>query len=103
MTTPDETATDVIADELDGLQEDPEWLAQKALAALTAAGFAVVRLPEPDRVDAAGGAVWEVGDSTVYSDPDGPVLNLTHSPVAGEPSQLAAALLAAADRQEKNQ
>lgn len=59
-------------------QNQSDYLSANIMSALTAAGFAVVRLPEPDRVDATGIAVWEVGDSNVYADPAAsePVINL---------------------------
>lgn len=106
--TPGQTSHDVIARHMANriIHEDPkgqaENIATEALAALTAAGYAVVRLPEPDGHSSTGAPAWGTIPYPVYAEPNR--VDLDTTPIeAGDARDLAAALLAAANHQENNQ
>lgn len=66
------TARDVIADEVARIDSDgsdgSKTEADRILAALADAGYAVVELPEPDRLRHTGLPEWGVVEARVYVD-----------------------------------
>lgn len=108
MTTTDHTAHDVIMERLcadpDLSAFDAAQEAAETLDALAAAGYAVVRLPEPEVDDTA---IFALGVGTNYVEAGSRGIDAT---LAGtrdlitveHARALAAALLAAANHQEKN-
>lgn len=98
-----DTAAQVIAEGLEEMLDDHDWLpaANTVLAALAAAGYEIVKLPEPDEVDEEGWGSWMDGE--VLSTVRVRVHLEDHRIGIDHARELAASLLAAARHAEVGQ